>query len=896
MLEQDWDGCTAPQVVSLLRNSPITAQQGEDAASKVLSMISQIDAQSIPPLMYQLLLLASKLGRASVFQAILEFCISNSLSKSHPEKHRELEGTLIVHLLYTAQRDHKIGVEIFRHLRSLMGGRIPHFALALALAFANTSSFEATALEFLRKHVSAILENDMSLNSVSWLWKLDFLSCSLGEFRASLIQVLEAYAPLTDGIAQGIISFLLHLLSSKPVVVKYLQDDASALLMDLIQAGFSTLIQDFRPLRQQVVEKLLRGAVDACPWNFSVYARVLGGVVSERPELVEPFALKCKEALESIAYQRPQNIFLMLRAVLPVLKSRADFRDNCLIFARKLILWKDAEVQKAIISSLIELLKTTTCSAVETWAEASSSQVSLPPLSESNAKLCKSIKLLCRKAVSQSPVARSHLYSELVAVCLEQPSLERHVVDLLWSHSRRYWETDCSATQKLGLSKCFRCERGVVTPEEPVADLIVVLSMALSLSEAADASDALPTSPLVQEQRANLQNILVSFVSWFPSQNIDTLLAFGDEHRDTRRSRISADAALQMLRVADACMGAVLREDELAQGEKAARLERLFFVREGMEQWFVGNSKALENEKDIRKISSMTPHFDPRTMGRLTEVFADLGTDVDSGGSIKLDAALQEFILVSLERLIREWSKAGTSKLCCDDIVYASFNVFSYYLREAPAEWDKGGAGSEDERRQGAEDDGHRDILLKCLTCMELALRQCGPRREEFVRLLFARYADSPLEPESQGARTANDGERDTSARWINDVLVSICKCSLDRRRLKEYELLAAILGFTVQFVPGARRKKCGDKFMEILSSSKGPNQAFVRASVVGCLHAYEREDAIKTCRAMARSLVEEDKSEELISAGDDPDTLAQLQKYPGLIRLDKSRILELDI
>uniref|UniRef100_A0A7N4P8Z4 FA complementation group I n=1 Tax=Sarcophilus harrisii TaxID=9305 RepID=A0A7N4P8Z4_SARHA len=79
-----WDQQFVIQLTSMFRDVPLSIEELEFVVEKVLRLLSKLDLQEIPPLVYQLLLLSSKGSRTKVLEGIIAFF--SQMDKSHNEE------------------------------------------------------------------------------------------------------------------------------------------------------------------------------------------------------------------------------------------------------------------------------------------------------------------------------------------------------------------------------------------------------------------------------------------------------------------------------------------------------------------------------------------------------------------------------------------------------------------------------------------------------------------------------------------------------------------------------------------------------------------------------------------------------------------------------------------
>jgi len=149
-----WPSATLLAVASLLRDLPPAYRSRVPAfLGKILSLLPGADAQDLPAIAYQLLLLASKpLHPRAVLAGLLRFFGGRrgARVRAPPSIARQVEGTVLLNFAFVVKQDPVLAREVLAAVKADAAGALSGFAVAVLLSVARVRRFNEGAVGVLR--------------------------------------------------------------------------------------------------------------------------------------------------------------------------------------------------------------------------------------------------------------------------------------------------------------------------------------------------------------------------------------------------------------------------------------------------------------------------------------------------------------------------------------------------------------------------------------------------------------------------------------------------------------------------------------------------------------------------------------------------------------------------
>jgi Fanconi anemia group I protein len=167
-----WPKSVLTKITSMLRDLPLSEHDCAQLIKSIFTQMKVMEPLDLPSLVYQLLLLASKLCKRTILSGILSFfslCSSSSnntaftrelssgkmksINKNFSaESFRQIEGTIMLHISFAVKQNPYLGQEILSLVRS---HSLPLVSLVISvvLSIARIQRFEEIALNLLKTAV-----------------------------------------------------------------------------------------------------------------------------------------------------------------------------------------------------------------------------------------------------------------------------------------------------------------------------------------------------------------------------------------------------------------------------------------------------------------------------------------------------------------------------------------------------------------------------------------------------------------------------------------------------------------------------------------------------------------------------------------------------------------------
>lgn len=149
-----WPSSTLLAVAALLRDLPSAYRTRIPAfLGKIISLLPSADAQDLPALAYQLLLLASKpLYPRVVLAGLLRFFGGRrgARVRAPPSIARQVESTALMNVAFAVKQDPALAREVLAAVKADAAGALSGFAVAVMLFVARVRRFNEGAVSVLR--------------------------------------------------------------------------------------------------------------------------------------------------------------------------------------------------------------------------------------------------------------------------------------------------------------------------------------------------------------------------------------------------------------------------------------------------------------------------------------------------------------------------------------------------------------------------------------------------------------------------------------------------------------------------------------------------------------------------------------------------------------------------
>uniref|UniRef100_A0A7N4PEB4 FA complementation group I n=1 Tax=Sarcophilus harrisii TaxID=9305 RepID=A0A7N4PEB4_SARHA len=377
-----WDQQFVIQLTSMFRDVPLSIEELEFVVEKVLRLLSKLDLQEIPPLVYQLLLLSSKGSRTKVLEGIIAFF--SQMDKSHNEEQcgddlldlvtvpsgelRHVEGTIILHIVFAIKLDRDLGRELMKHLKAGQQGdankTICPFSIALLLSVARIQRFEEQVFDLLKTSILKSFRDLQLLHTSKFLQNLvPQKSC----ISTMILEVVKNSVHSWDHVTQGLVElgFILmdsygpkKILGGKTTEASLVPSKTPS--QQACRLGANILLETFKiheMIRKEIVEQVLNRVVSKASSPISHFLDLLSNIIIYAPLVLQSCSSKVTEAFDYLSFLPLHTVQGLLKAVQPLLKVSMSMRDSLILVLRKAMFANHLDARKSAVAGFLLLLK-----------------------------------------------------------------------------------------------------------------------------------------------------------------------------------------------------------------------------------------------------------------------------------------------------------------------------------------------------------------------------------------------------------------------------------------------------------------------------------------------------------------------------------------------------------
>ncbi|KAJ2157921.1 hypothetical protein GGF46_004157 [Coemansia sp. RSA 552] len=413
-----WDARAAARVAAVLREA---ATDSEDLAAtvarRVVRQLAHSDADELPALAYQALLLARHAARDDVATGLLGFfdgptspeTAPGSAAASANTALANAAATVLVHISYSVRHDFALGDALLaaakRRLSGSEASAVSSFSAACVLILARIHRFADTAESLLRGAIERGLADRRSLGAVAWARAV------LPPLRADprrLLTLVAARAASSgwDQVTQALVQLgvdqLDHSARVRPAAAS---SEVRNLAMDTLRSAFAA--HGF--VRGEIVDQIVSRVIFQAAAHMA-FVQLLGLLVEDDGEAMRAYGSKIVGALDSIGVMAPATLEALLRAASPLFVDDAPFRASLVLVLRKVLFAHGIDERRVALPGLFVLI---VAAADRVAAAAEDGEAALSVLLD--------LLGLLRRCLTQLPEIRALAYQKL-AVLLDRPS------------------------------------------------------------------------------------------------------------------------------------------------------------------------------------------------------------------------------------------------------------------------------------------------------------------------------------------------------------------------------------------------------------------------------------------------------------------------------------------
>ena len=349
-----------------------------DVLHKVQKTLEHIDIHSVPPLSYNLMLLAQESNPGFALQIIIEYFNKQEINSSEKRTSsndddsistvieddnlnntkfcnlndlREAQGTVVLHLTHLTQYNPdlvKDYLKIMKQLTWIPKHLITPFNLSLLFSLASIDRYEDQILDCLKSCLLKYYKQEEKMKHSSWL--RDTLSEYLN--IASLFKMTIKSNASGSQVNFGLIQLAFSLLEcGNGIRETYFSQCAIKLayiILPLILKQESNLVG---PILQQLSNLILTSS------NPKQYIDLLGKLSKQCPMILLQHLNLIREIIEQLGFMEFTSASTLLNSIQPLIKINMTLKDALVLILRKLLFSREVKNRKIAVHGILLFLR-----------------------------------------------------------------------------------------------------------------------------------------------------------------------------------------------------------------------------------------------------------------------------------------------------------------------------------------------------------------------------------------------------------------------------------------------------------------------------------------------------------------------------------------------------------
>uniref|UniRef100_A0A8C8M8W3 FA complementation group I n=1 Tax=Oncorhynchus tshawytscha TaxID=74940 RepID=A0A8C8M8W3_ONCTS len=498
-----WDPQCVIHLTTMFRDVPLAPEELQFLVEKVLRMFLKLDLQEIPPLVYQLLLLAAKGCKKQVLEGIISYFKEQDLRQKEEQKDgesmevevqsipqdqlRHVEGTAILHIVFAVRLDQELGREFLKSVKGSQGELCP-FSIALLLSVARIQRYEEQLFDFLKGAITKGFKDEHLQQGSKFLQDLLPQRCSLAQM---ILDTVKNSVFGWDHVTQGLVQLGFILMDAfgpkagpfGKTATEGVNATAKTPTQQACRLGGHILLEGFKmhePIRGEILEQVLNRLVTKTASPVTHFIDLLSDIVVSAPMILLESSSKVTETFDHLSYLPLATVQGLLKAVQPLLKVSMSMKDALILVLRKAMFSSQLDGRKSAVTGFLLLLKNFRVLGSMASSQASqaisSSQVQVDVHSRynsaANEAFCLEILSSLRRCLGQQADVRLMLYEGFHDVLRRNSQLASSIMQTLLSQVRRYYEPEQDLLPPVKLELCIGAQGDQVFLQEPLAHLL----------------------------------------------------------------------------------------------------------------------------------------------------------------------------------------------------------------------------------------------------------------------------------------------------------------------------------------------------------------------------------------------------------------------------------------
>ncbi|KAL2094144.1 hypothetical protein ACEWY4_011456 [Coilia grayii] len=501
-----WDPQCVIHLTTMFRDVPLSPEELRFVIEKVLRMFQKVELQEIPPLIYQLLLLASKGCKKQILEGVIRYFKQQDEQQKSEQKEgenldvevqsipqdqlRHVEGTAILHIVFAVRLDHELGKEFLKTIKASLGEPsqvLCSFSIALLLSLSRIQRWEEQVFDFLKGAITKCFRDEQVQQGSRFLQDLVLPACSVSTM---ILETVKNSVFGWDHVTQGLVQLgFIFMDSFGPRAGAFGKGtegpsfSARSPTQLACVLGGQVLLEGFKmheQIRGEILEQVLNRLVTKTASPVTHFIDLLSSMVTSAPIILLESSSKVIETFDQLSFLPLSTVEGLLKAVQPLLKVSMALKDSLIIVLRKAMFSSQLEGRKSAVLGFLLLLKNFRVLGSIASSQASqgisSSQIQADVHSRYNAAaneaFCLEILSSLRRCLSQQADVRMMLYEGFYDVLRRNSQLASSIMQTLLSQLRRYYEPEQDLLPPLKLEPCITAQGDQVFLQEPLSHLL----------------------------------------------------------------------------------------------------------------------------------------------------------------------------------------------------------------------------------------------------------------------------------------------------------------------------------------------------------------------------------------------------------------------------------------
>ncbi|XP_066938275.1 Fanconi anemia group I protein isoform X1 [Macrobrachium rosenbergii] len=503
LCDMNWSVETATSLLPVFRDLDLPKEELQNVIYKVEGVLKKMDYQSVPPIIYHLILLVKSKLPGRILQIVIAYfnkqeqqlmkerankegnvnsmeLDSETIEESKHSDLTEAQGTVILHITHEAQYYPALVRDFLKFIKSsswLTERVVTPFNLALSLSLASIEKYEDQILESLKSCILKYYRQEERSRHSKWLREAWGETCHITTaFKATIENCIMGW----DQASQGLVHLGFKLLESGGTLKG--ETYASQKAVSLASVILPLILKKQPHLAAAILSKISNCIVSAS--SPIQYIEILGKLAKLSPLVLLEHSNLIQEQLEYLVFLPLSAASHLLQALLPLFKMSMGLKDSLMMILRKMLFSKQVESRQAAVKGFMQFLRHFRVMGTLPSSQASMSfSSSLSAISinadvhsvfsnSTNEALCLELLGILRRCFSQQHEVKSVLYSGMYDVCRSNPKMIVSILELLHHQSKQYLDKRPVVFNPIDLRKIVVVQGDSVQLVEPMGDLL----------------------------------------------------------------------------------------------------------------------------------------------------------------------------------------------------------------------------------------------------------------------------------------------------------------------------------------------------------------------------------------------------------------------------------------